>query len=659
MKPALRTLAAPMVAVGLLAPALTVPLAVPTAAAEPTARGITAPGQPPVPTPPITFGQLGLGDQIDLIGADQPVELALPVPAGVGPLLLTGTSGTAANTADARVDVLDSRGTSLGSFPATAAPFQVDISRAAVSDGRAVVTFVLRQQNTDAREVNSCTVPATLTLSGLATTFSDATAPPTSVAGFLPGYLDRIVIRVGARPSVFAQQAALDLVAQLTHTYRPMPVRIDVTGAGSAPEPLAAGTTGRVIELRDGGAPGATVERPGSPDAVLVLSGTGEELLRQVSLFADERLGLAQTPAAVTLAATSGHPKATTLKTFAELGTTGETSVLGRTTLYAGFDATAFGVGPISDATVHLKAHYTPVTDADATVVIRSGGTILGSATLDDSGVLDLTGTIPAETITTDVGLALELRYFPHQQCAPMDNRLTFAIDGQSTVSVTPGTVNRGGFPVLPMAFSPQFDVAVDNPDDIGLAAQAINLMGEQTSVTLRPHLTSLSDATGTGTGLLVVTGPDGFAAAGLTPPLLPTDPDTFGINPQPSRDGGSAVAASEVDLHGPLGIVQTFGDGDRSVLAISGDPTLVGRTFDDIRGRPDRWGSLTGDVLATGVAGDTVNLTVSAGGSMAHQPVAGPLWRWWALLSVAVCGAAAAAAATVLVLRRRRSTRP
>ena len=105
-------------------------------------------------------------------------------------------------------------------------PFSIDISAAQVTDGRAKLSFVVRDVGTTA---DTCLRPPALTLSRLATTFSGPTPDPVTVADFLPGYLDSIVIRVGATPSAAQQQAALDLVAKLTRLYRPMPVRIDVT----------------------------------------------------------------------------------------------------------------------------------------------------------------------------------------------------------------------------------------------------------------------------------------------------------------------------------------------------------------------------------------------------------------------------------------------
>lgn len=147
------------------------------------------------------------------------------------------------------------------------------------------------------------------------------------------------------------------------------------------------------------------------------------------------------------------------------------------------------------------------------------------------------------------------------------------------------------------MAFTPDFDVAIDGPDGIRFAGQAINLMGQQTGMTLRPQLVTFADAAASGAGLLAVTSGEQLASAGMNPPLLPGASTSAGVNGSPD---------TEIDVNGALGVVQSFTQNGRTVLAISGtgDWSLVDRSFDYIRGLPNRWSSLTGDVVATGPAG-------------------------------------------------------
>ncbi|TRW82704.1 cellulose biosynthesis cyclic di-GMP-binding regulatory protein BcsB [Mycolicibacterium sp. 018/SC-01/001] len=636
-----------------VAAALAVLPAVAPAAADPYVEAVSGPSV----SPAIGWAQLGLSDRMDIVGANLPADTSVPVPLGVVPSVLTGEVGSIVDVTDGRVDVLDGRGVVLGVIPlpagAISVPFTIDTSAAQVVDGRAKLSFVVRDSGPAA---TMCTQPPAVTLSRLATTFSGPAPDPTTVAGFLPGYLDRVVVRVGTAPSPAVQQAALDLVAKLTRLYRPMPVRIDVA-PGDEPGVLSlqslSGTT-RVIDIREGGRPGVTVENPGTPAAVLAITGTGEQLATQVGLFTDRRIGLAQGNSAMLVSSRDASELSSTMKTFGQLGISAQTSVAGTATLYTGFDAAAFGVGAINGAAVHLKAHYTPVVGGEGSVLVRSGDTVLATHTLDGSGTLDITGDIPAESITSNVGLALELRYIPRQDCPPLNDRVTFSIDPQSTVTVRPGAGNRGGFSALPMAFTPDFEVAIDSPEHLRYAAAALNLIAQQTQITLHPRVTQLADTASSGSSALVVSGGQELADAGMHPPLLPGASDTVNVG-----DGGYASATTEVDLHAPLGMVQAFTDRGRSVVAVTGtgDWTLVDATLDHVRGLPNRWGSLTGDVVATGIAGQTVSLSVNEGDSMPHQPAPGTGWQWWAWASIATVGAAAvAAAATVLIRHRRRA---
>lgn len=620
---------------------------VPSTSPEPIP--VTPPASEPVadraPAPPIPWPSLGRSDRLDILGADQSVDTDIPVPPGVRPGVLTGLIGSVVNTLAGRVDVHDARGALLGSIPVpsdqSSIPFTVDISGAQITDGVAPLSFVLREQNPP---VDSCARLPSLTLSQLGSSFLGDMPYPALVADFRPGFVEQVLIRVGPSPTVAQQQSALELVAMLTRYYRPIPVRVDID---TSSEPVSAGPpTRRVVELREGPEAGMKVLNPASPDAVLVISGRGSQLSQQVTLFADRRVELAQASSATVRAATMDAPAGTTMKTFAQLHMTGEASVLGTDNLYVGFDAGEFAVGPVQQARIRLIAHYTPVADGEASVVVRSGNTVLGSRQLDGSGLLDMTGTIPPESIQSTVGMVLQLRYLPHQRCAPLNDRMQFTLDPASTVEVTPGIRNRGGFPVLPMAFTPGFMVAIDQPDHLRYAAQAINLLGQQTAAILQPHLTSLPEAVRSGSGALVVARSEELAAGGLTPPMLSEGADAVDIN---------GVPATDVDLSGPLGVIQAFSDRGRTVLAVdaSQDWSLVDRCFDYIRAQPSRWASLSGDVVATGPAGRSVNLTLREGGALINEYPGDP-WKWWTWMTVAAVTTAVLVTAAFLLWRSR-----
>jgi hypothetical protein len=600
-------------------------------------------------SPAVSWTQLGLSSRVDLVGSDEKTEVGMPVPQGISPTILTGTIGPAIK-ATGRVDVIDGRGVALGSIPipldVATVPFVVDVSAAEVLDGVAKLSFVIRDDDVTA---DRCRQPPAVTLSQLATTYSGPTPNPRTVADFLPGYLDRVVIWVGPSPSRDQQQAALVLVGDLTRLYRPMPVRIDVDTAAAPPAGDGVGTQ-RTIAIVEADRAGLSVENPDTPAAILNVSGKGSELLRQVDLFTDRRFGLAQSRSAAVTSVKDGAARSTDTLSFTDLGLTAETSVLGVSNLYIGFDAAAFAVGPINGAKVHVIAKYTPVTNADASLLIRSGSAILASHVLDQSGAVDLTADIPSSGISSNVGLTLEVRYVPRRDCAGTFDRMTFVVDSQSTVTVSQGSDNRGGFAVLPMAFTPEFDVVLGNADQIRYAAQAINLLGQQTTVALRPNVTTLEAAVQNRSGLLVAASGPALAREGLLPPLLMTSSTAVDVNGTPGTG---------INLNGSLGVIESFSSGGRMVLAVdtSGDPGLLDRSFEHVRGLAGRWGALTGDVIATGADGNTVELSVRLGASNA-DPSTAPHdgFKWWTWLAIAVGAVALLAVVGALVLRWRRA---
>ncbi len=638
------------VVLALLLAVIPLPLGGLPAAADPGVQ--QEPGVQQDPTAPapdalvLGWRQLGLSDTLE-IDATAPATVEAPTPPGLAPVRITGEIGSPLGGAG-RIDIMDRGGSSVGTIAVppdgATAPFTVDIAAAAPSPGPLKLSFIQRGPE---RPADGCAEPAPVTLSKLATTYTGPMPALRTVADFIPDYLDQITILINPEPSLDQQQAALTLVAKLTHLYRPMPVRIDVD-TSATPPPAGDSRTRRTIAIRDGDQPGLAVENPGSPAAVLVISGSGAELAQQVELFTDRRFELAQTPVAAVTSVTKTVPTSTDTLSFTELGINVQTTVMGTDTVYVGVDTTKFGLGQLDGAQFRLITEYTPLTAGEGTVILRSGSDILASGILDRSGVTELSGNIPAAGITSAIGMALEIRYAPAGgECA--FGGMTFSIDPASTITVVPGAENRGGFAMLPMAFTPELDVAIQRPDQIRYAAQAINLIGRQASVPLQPSLAGLDEAAKRGTGLLAVTSGEQLQRVGLRPPL--------------SLPGAGAVAVNgatvtDIDLGGSLGVVQAFPHNGRVVLAIdsTGGPQAADRSLDYIRSLDGGWSALTGDVVAAGDAGEVVNLSMTT-----RQAIAPPVsdgWRWWTWSTLGLIAVGLPALAGIALVRRRRAQR-
>lgn len=636
------------VVLALLLAVIPFPLGGLPAAADPGVQQTPA-APAPAPAPDalvLGWRQLGLSDTLE-IDATAPATVEAPTPPGLAPVRITGEIGSLLGRAG-RIDIMDRGGSSVGSIAVppdgATAPFAVNIAAAAPSPGPLKLSFIQRGPE---RPADGCAEPAPVTLSKLATTYTGRTPALRTVADFIPDYLDQITIPIGPEPSLEQQQAALTLVAKLTHLYRPMPVRIDVD-TSATPPPVGDSRTRRTIAIQDGDQPGLAVENPGSPAAVLVISGSGAELTRQAELFTDRRFEIVQTPTAAVTSVTTTVPTSTDTLSFGELGINIQTTVMGTDTVYVGVDTTKFGLGQLDGARFRLITEYTPVISGEGSVIVRSGSDILASGVLDRSGVAELSGDIPTANINSIIGMALEIRYAPAGgECA--FGGLTFSVDPASTITVVPGAENRGGFAMLPMAFTPELDVAIEGPDQIRFAAQAINLIGRQASVPLQPSLASLDEAAKRGTGLLAVTSGEQLQRVGLRPPLLMPEASAVGVN-------GATV--TDVDLGGSLGVVQAFAHNGRVVLAIdsTGGPQAADRSLAYIRGLDGGWSALNGDVVATGDAGEVVNLSMTTRQGMA--PPVGDGWRWWTWSTLGLIAAGLPTLAGIALIRRRRAQR-
>ena len=625
----------------------TVGVALPSALAQPAADGSDEPGAGPA----IDWPRLGLPNEVLISSSTPEKTVTVPVPDGYLPAALTGQVEAVSNAVNCRLEVYDADNRFLGPIaPAegqTVSSFVLDISNASVGQSGVELSFYLRQAGPPAELCTQISQPSSMTLSQLATSFSGAPTAPGTVAGFLPGYLSRIVVGIGPNPSESVQQTALSLVAYLTRLYRPMPVRIDVDTSTDPVAPREDYGASRMIAIREGPTAGLSVVDSGTPQATLVISGQGDGLRQQVELFADRRFEIAQTASANVTAAAQFPMQTGTVKTFGELRMSGQLSVIGTDTMYLGFDASEFGVGPIEGAEINLLAKYTPVIDGEGSVLVRAGPDVIATHVLDHSGSLETKVRIPADVIQSNVGLGLEIRYLPSQNLAP-PARITFAVLPQSTVQVTPGTQTSRGFSVLPMAFVPQFKVAVDQPDHIRFAAAAINLMGQQTAVALRPLLVPLDDAGDSSGGLLVIAAGEELSRRGLDLPIAGMANDEADIRGDPATD---------INLDGPLGVIQTATTDRGTVLAVSavGDWKLIDRTFDYIRALPGQWRTLTGDVVVTGALGDSVNLIIDQGGGWPDlNPGSG--WTRWAWLSIVITVGLIALGAVMAAVRIRRT---
>lgn len=612
---------------------------------------IAAPASAAPLTTTLDWRQLGLGTAVDINGANAPVSISVPVPEGMAPTALNGVVASATLVSDAFVQVTRNDGTILGTIriprfgaDQLSTPFRLPLTRIDVSDGRADIRMTLRLINQDA----VCGPDPQVSLTNLGVSYTGSAQVPSTISDVFGSVVDTVIIAVPRDPSAAVSQTTLGLVAAISDHYRPQRVSVDVvdTPNGSAPRPQNPLT--RVIQVREQPGRGSiTLDNPGRSDATLTISGDAASLPEQVALFRDNLAGLAETTTAAVSEATEREVQGSST-TFAEFSGRLNTEVLGTTTLRPGFDPTALALGRPGQIDVHLKARYSPVNGgARGSVLAVSGGEVLQTNALNESGSLDTSFTIPAAQVAANEPLEFRISYEPVPgECNPRSVPMTFQIDPSSTVSSDSTPVRMGGFASIPLGWQPTVQVALDgtDPGQLDAAAQLIASVQRSSAVALSPVLVPLDQAISSRTGALVVA--DAKNAQPLNPPINTADSATLVDLPSQIR----------VSIPDGLGTVQAFAQNSRTVVLVStsGSWDLVDPLFAFLDEQQGELANLRGDVVVAGVAGQTELMTIRADGPKVEVEQVGTSWIMWLGISIAIVVLGILVVVAIMLYRRR-----
>ncbi|ORI14624.1 hypothetical protein BJD99_05760 [Rhodococcus sp. 1163] len=626
-----------------------------TAIAQPSESIEDQEGEPLV----LTWPALGLGSEIVFDAADAEQAVQVPVPAGSAMLALTGQLRAPVELGRGYLEVTSADGRFLGSADIPdvesgqrVTPFSIDLAGAAVDAAAGMATLRMTVRPLD-RSSAMCGAPQRLTAADLAVSFTAAEQVPETVDQFFPSVLDAVEVFVDPEPTTAEKESVLTLAAALVHRYGPIPVQISVRPLSrTAPVPAGGSGLTRSVVVREGAEAGASI---GDADAgsVLVLSGTGHALADQVGVFTAGLDRLVQVRSATVTNLEADEILGTDTLTFEQLGAVASTSVLGSAQMFSGFDSSSFGLTQPGSMEVHLMADYTPVSDATATATISAGGQVMHAQELDSSGRVDTTFSVAGGAIARAVGLNVALTYSPTAGCTPFTAPIQFSIDPESTVTVSGSSGGTGGFKSLPTSLMPTFQVAFDEQDPeangvLGLsyATRVVASMQTTANAVMRPMVAPMDEVVGSGMGALLVADADSLGAAGMAAPLAVSDGAV-----KISTDQGVTM-----DVDGGIGSLQVFAEGDRTVVAITttGEWSLVGPVLDRATAGGS-WADLSGDVVAAGLGGDAVPMTVVSDGPAGA--VSGPERGWvtWLWIGASALVVAAAVMVAGLWMDRRR----
>lgn len=602
--------------------------------------------------------QLGMNPAV-YFGATYPTQtLSVPVPSGLEPRQVRGVVHPGSNIASGYLEATDADGRFLGSIPVPSGPdgraplpFTIDVTDAKVAGDRLLVNLNLQITSGDP----ICGPPPSLEVSDVSVTFTGALPPPKTVQQFFPAVAPALDIYVDPMPTPAEQLTTLNVVAALTHRYRPAIIGITLHPLGRDQRPPVApgGGIRRAIVIRDAGEPGIGVVTD-TPAPYLAVTGQGKRLEEQAGLFRGDLLAAAQTSRTGVESTQPPSAPGPRSVTFGQIQANGTAAALGTGTISLDLAAARFPVAKPGAIDIHLLANYTPVQDDEkGTLIVGSAGTVLYTAELNTSGRVDSRFTIPSVVAARNAALVLTLNYQPSAgACNPRTVPMTFQVDPASTATRTDGApVAMGGFASLPQGFTPTFQVATDASDfnTLNRAAQLVALVQQASGEALRPQLVSLDDAATSNSGALIIANAESVNRYELDPPIGASGQLT-------SIEATDAGAATIPD---GLASIQAFAQNNRTVLLVttSGDWSLTEPLFTHLAALKNGWTDLSGDVLLAGQGAQPQTLTIRAAGPVELPAASGTHWKLVAWLVAGVLLVMAGLVA-FLYLRRRRNTK-
>jgi hypothetical protein len=557
----------------------------------------------------------------------------IPVPNALHPTQLHGTLTVPPEFGLGNLVALSS-GVQLGSAPLPRnSPFQqiltVDFNLAnlVVVNQRATLTLSVQQAGGGVANVSQIGVCGgggllPLTLSKLSITYSGTIVAPTTIATFFPPVMGTLWIYVKPDPTFAESTAVLQLTAEVSATHRLAPTHIAVVAwLGRSLPPSPTNPLDRAIAI----APTATsaLLLPTTRSQMLVISGQGAALQTNERLLSSSLSSLLATRRARALSGFGSTIQPIGAQTFSQLSLSGATSFAGKQRIDLGVAQARFG-GVVDSLAVDLRASYTPVEPgAKSSVAVSVAGVVLATAPLNESGVLDLSFTVPQPLINRVISPSVSVSYFPAGfSCNGITRTMDFTIDPRSTMTPTMNAAGVGGFPSLPASVTPELQVAFEHNAvaELRSAVGALCGMARLTEIGLHPHVVGFQAGATSNEPLLIV----GRASTLAAHFSMPLETMTHVVSRGPHH--------GVFDMNAPFASMQVFRDGphQRTVIAIASerDGPSTDHLFGWLSASPTRWPSLVGDVVVSRSSGTPVNVALVAGGPLVFTPsVSGKQW--------------------------------
>jgi hypothetical protein len=293
---------------------------------------------------------------------------------------------------------------------------------------------------------------------------------PTTLASFFPPATSRIDVLVADDADDDLLEAGIAAVAALSSRY---PDGTEIRLGSLADAPSTAVASQRVVVLTPGRPGEVTTEisvTPGVDVPVLTIAADGDDLGAAARALAltdgGDALQLADDPEAEGLSGDLGSREPDLERSLADLGA-GEVAMSGYgvTARVVRIPQDAFS-SPVSELAVHLEGAHSAVLDPErARLDVRMNGELVGSKTLDDTGLLEMDLTVSGGRLRSVNELQLVLSAVSPDGlpcAAPGSPPIEVDLDTQgSTITATAGTPATGGFQLWPQVLQGSLPVAV------------------------------------------------------------------------------------------------------------------------------------------------------------------------------------------------------
>ncbi|WP_396918842.1 hypothetical protein [Mycolicibacterium sp.] len=603
-------------------------------------------------SPTLSLRTLGTDPDVALYGVEGVQTVTFPVQPGLTPAELLATVLLPVNARGGTLEVTqDDRTLTRVPLPPDQGPISIPLTGARVVDN--AVSVLLRSYLT--MPEGYCVYDPTnpLRLVDTSVRYTGRELPPTTIADFLPPVLQKLTVFVPPEPSKAESDAALQLVTTTVARYGLQRTAVDLVPTDGGPVPPPAPLE-RQIVVREGQAPGLSLQGPNAVPALLI-SGSSGELTNQARLLTSDLSKLAVSSKAVVGPLSASPQLPGDLTTIRQLGQPGvNATALVNPRVTVPLDQTRLGRS-VHSVRVHLQGSYTPLPASVAgQVVVSIGGQTIDRWATEPDGRIDRWVDVPDRLLQRYTNLDVAVNAAGNTGRCGEFQPITLTIDGETPVeSKLANPPVPPGFQALPQALMPRMEVGIDE-GFANLRRAALILTGLQ-RLSARPFDTVVVprlDAITSSNPALVVS-PDGWDEDAVT---LPVSVDSQNVITVDNVDSSGNSSTLTLDPKVGFGSLQTLYSGGRSLLVATStnSPQELDRLLAWLNTDTARWSGLTGDALIA--VGDRAPIRVNTQ-TTASEPAAAGTDRKALYAGVGIAAVVlAAVGAGALAWRKRRS---